>query len=274
MQQQTIKTRKCEICGTEGSCKEIQSCYKKLLCNKHRNQIYKYGKITDPTKKSKTTLHVNKDNEIHVCENYAILVIYSKKLPDPIEVIIDIEDVPKISFRKWNILIQGKSINIFATVNNKNIKLSRFLLDYDGPLYVDHINRNTLDNRKKNLRIVTPAENAQNRTGGIRKAPSGRWTAKIKFYGKTYHIGTFNTKKEASKARKEYKQKLEKEKNELAKTYYDLNPERNIAPIITQTKVKWRASATINNQPIYIGIYDTKQQAIAARDETEAKKEK
>lgn len=43
--------------------------------------------------------------------------------------------------------------------------LHRFITDAPEGLVVDHINHNTLDNRMKNLRVVTATENKQNING-------------------------------------------------------------------------------------------------------------
>lgn len=74
-----------------------------------------------------------------------------------------------------------------------------------GP-YVDHINRNTLDNRRANLRIVTPAENAQNRGAwgrlgyrGVHETRQGRFMARAGAGGKI-RLGTFDTPEEAAAA--------------------------------------------------------------------------
>lgn len=76
--------------------------------------------------------------------------------------------------------------------------------------HVDHINRNKLDNRISNLRIVTRSENAQNivaprsdsNTGvrGVSFWPSRGYVARIMVSGKSKFIGTFATLHEAADA--------------------------------------------------------------------------
>jgi hypothetical protein len=72
---------------------------------------------------------------------------------------------------------------------------------------VDHINRNTLDNRRCNLRVVTRWENALNKgissrnTSGYKgvswRANRSRWIAQIRVRGKLIKLGSRKTKEEA-----------------------------------------------------------------------------
>lgn len=80
---------------------------------------------------------------------------------------------------------------------------------------IDHINRNKLDNRLTNLRLVSYRENALNapvrktsksKITGVWKLSSGKWAAQVTFNRKTYHIGCFCTKQQAKKARDEFRQ--------------------------------------------------------------------
>lgn len=66
---------------------------------------------------------------------------------------------------------------------------------------VDHINRNGLDNRRENLRLVTPSENQHNK-GKYKNNTSGykgvfksgkRWGARIKINRKYIYLGYFDT---------------------------------------------------------------------------------
>jgi hypothetical protein len=76
----------------------------------------------------------------------------------------------------------------------------------------DHVDHNTLDNRRCNLRIVTARGNGANRRDqsqygvGIRKSYN-RYSAKIRHNGKLKHLGYFTTVKEAQAAREIYKNK-------------------------------------------------------------------
>lgn len=77
---------------------------------------------------------------------------------------------------------------------------------------VDHINHDKLDNRRENLRIVTPLQNSRNlkvskkNKTGIRGVywdkQRDKWTAQIKIMYKSTSLGRFNTLEEAIKARK------------------------------------------------------------------------
>jgi hypothetical protein len=75
---------------------------------------------------------------------------------------------------------------------------------------VDHIDGNTLNNRKSNLRAVDRFENAKNAklnanntsgASGVRLTAQGRWQAKITVNRKRICLGTFDTFEEAKATR-------------------------------------------------------------------------
>ena len=84
---------------------------------------------------------------------------------------------------------------------------------------IDHINRDRLDNRIANLRVVTRHQNAQNKgsqSNTVAKLKGvvlhrGKFVARINFNGKRHYLGRFTTAQEAHDA---YRRKAE-EFNEL-----------------------------------------------------------
>ena len=78
-----------------------------------------------------------------------------------------------------------------------------------GEIY-DHINRNILDNRRKNLRLATRSENLMNRPppknnssgykGVAFNKKEKKFRAKIRFNNKSYELGSFKTAREAALA--------------------------------------------------------------------------
>lgn len=149
-------------------------------------------------------------------DNYNTYVFYK----DYIEVFdkngssfkIDIEDYKKVKQHNWKVEKTGYVIN--TSNKNKNIRtLHRFLLNPPKEKVVDHINHDTTDNRKQNLRICSFNENCQNRsmpinnTSGIigvrkRKTKYGEyWRAQIKINGKMKTLGEYKDKEKAIKKR-------------------------------------------------------------------------
>lgn len=81
--------------------------------------------------------------------------------------------------------------------------------------HIDHINGDKLDNRRSNLRFVTPTRNQVNRkslnrnnTSGVRGvqlttlSASKPWRAQITVAKRNFHLGLFATEAEAVAARK------------------------------------------------------------------------
>src|SRR5436190_23244569 len=88
----------------------------------------------------------------------------------------------------------------------KNCKVHHFIIGcpIKGKM-VGHLNGNSLDNRRENLKIVSRSENQFNVN---KKGKYGRWVTKTKngkFQSRfTLHLGTFDTPEEAHNTAKEY----------------------------------------------------------------------
>lgn len=85
--------------------------------------------------------------------------------------------------------------------------LHRYVLGASKGQYVDHIDRDKLNNLRSNLRICTGQQNVCNRPQqkgqykGVHQArESGKWIAQITVQYKTKHLGSFDTPKEAALA--------------------------------------------------------------------------
>ena len=88
--------------------------------------------------------------------------------------LVDDDAFPELSRYAWKAKPNGCSNHVYAVRNMLSpagrwvtVRMHREVLGYSGPLDVDHINRNALDNRRQNLRVVSRAQNCQNR---------GRWS--------------------------------------------------------------------------------------------------
>lgn len=108
-----------------------------------------------------------------------------------------------------------------ANIRGKVVKMQRYIMEVnDQKAVVDHINRNIFDNRKKNLRICSQAENCRNKSVskkcksgylGIRVTKHGRYNVRITVNRKEIHIGNYGTLEEAIKAREMVEDKYHKQ---------------------------------------------------------------
>lgn len=126
--------------------------------------------------------------------------------------IIDEEDFEKVSEFSWHHLTSGK-YGYAKRGSNPQILLHRFIMNAPKGKEVDHINRDSLDCRKENLRVCTRSQNTfnhpkrKNNTSGyvgvwLNKA-TGLYHAEIMVNYKKKHLGVFRLIEGAIKSRKE-----------------------------------------------------------------------
>lgn len=209
----TSKKVNCEVCG-----KEIVKNKFRLDQTEHNYCSYKCKAAT-----------LKKKNEIKIFNDYAIIFLETQKYGTK-ECLIDIEDIDKVKDFYWNTKPDnGQRWYVYSHNRFKRekaaIRLHRFITKCPKELQVDHINHNTLDNRKCNLNIVSHSENMQNKliaknnTSGITGVnwhkKDKKWVATIGINGRKIRLGSFADLEDAKRARLtaeevhfKYKQKI------------------------------------------------------------------
>ena len=136
------------------------------------------------------------------------------QLPTGEEVLLDDQDLPLWEKYRWRRLggMGGPYAVRTYQVNRKQVfvLLHREIMNAVPGLEVDHINGNTLDCRRLNLRLCTHKQNLANQKKqsgrssqfkGVSFSKSrGKWEAYIKTDGKKKHLGRFDTEEAAAYA--------------------------------------------------------------------------
>lgn len=237
------------------------------------NDLYDYN-ITDIYKEARRITKIKNDketnvnvriskNEIIELDNYAIVKVYNTADKIFYDVLIDKEDINKIKKYYW--VIRKKYP---ATMTDKKyLAMHRLIMDYNGENDVDHINKDKLDNRKENLRIVTRVENlANNNASGIYLYKNKKYHVIFNRYGRTYNVGYFNTIEEATTARDSKLKEIKNNKELLLKEYFEKRKTYIKGIRLTETN-RWCANIIKKGKVIHIGTFDTKEEAIKAREE-------
>lgn len=134
-----------------------------------------------------------------------------------VDVLVDEEDADRLGGRKLSIGSHG-----YAQMWEcpKVMLLHRWIMRVPhGTGYrciVDHVNRDILDCRRENLRIVTPSESNLNREvrerdlpRGVYRTRQGRYHAHIKRHRVVHHLGTYSTPEEAALAVEAARERLD-----------------------------------------------------------------
>ena len=126
---------------------------------------------------------------------------------------VDDEDYERINAKNWSINPQGAGYAVRKGVRNlgepRTVEMHREILSAPRGTIIDHINGNSLDNRKCNLRFCYTQKNAFNRKkpqvectsrykGVLRRKNTVSWTARIKYCETCIELGTYPTEEIAA----------------------------------------------------------------------------
>lgn len=146
-----------------------------------------------------------------VYQQYAILDVANNKGC----VVIDRDDAELIGRNRWCLDKDGYAFRI-RRINGVDLRVLMHRLIMLGDevssslLDVDHINRDKLDNRRSNLRVVKRVVNVRNQMGWAESSSrykgvswnkgAGKWRVQITIDHKKKHIGYFTDELEAARA--------------------------------------------------------------------------
>lgn len=131
--------------------------------------------------------------------------------------VVDDEDFDDLAGHRWCVMPSANGRNYAGGKRGKKtIYMHRQIMESVlgeplGTRVVDHMDGDTLNNQRANLRAVTQVENMRNAikratntsgyTGVVWHAQTGKWNARIKVNYKAISLGLYDCKEEANAAR-------------------------------------------------------------------------
>lgn len=213
----------CCICGNKS---KVEWKDGNEYCRKHYMQMYHHGHILERT--------IYDKNEWLIYDDYAECITYDKNLQPNGRVKFDLDDAAKLKNKKVYICNHnGKNYAVISETNLHKTFAHRFVMglyneEYNIRRVVDHINGDSLDNRKSNLRVCSHSENMLNirkkdKIVGVNLKKDGRYAARIMNNYKSINIGIYNTYEEAVLARIKKESELCGEYGPNKELFYVLN---------------------------------------------------
>lgn len=163
-------------------------------CNKHYIRQYRGKDITQPT---------IRDPRPAIIEGEIAKIPLGIGAKDGYAIVDS--DMAWISMYQWHKLVIG-----YAHCTKQGY-MHHIIMGKQGKgAYIDHINRDKLDNRRENLRIVSATQSASNTApvvgsssvykGVWLRKKYGTWIAEISPNGKKIHLGSYKTPEQAARA--------------------------------------------------------------------------
>ncbi|HEY1248826.1 MAG TPA: HNH endonuclease [Nitrososphaera sp.] len=121
---------------------------------------------------------------------------------------VDDDDLDLVDGYKWYAQRTAEGRWYAATmIRGYVVLMHRLLMNAQDGIEVDHINGNTLDNRRENMRFATRSQNMQNarkRKGTTSKYKGvswqrGKWIVQIQINGKCSYLGRYSDEEEAAR---------------------------------------------------------------------------
>jgi hypothetical protein len=136
------------------------------------------------------------------------------KLSDKASTVISAEDFCAVFGYRWRLVSPSKNYAAATELDSFGqygvVLMHRVIMAAPKGLVVDHINGDTLDNRRSNLRLCTHAQNIRNRRvskhsqSGLKGVEYDRkrkvWCARIAAFGNRIYLGSFDNPLDAASA--------------------------------------------------------------------------
>jgi len=127
--------------------------------------------------------------------------------------LVDDDDYDWLNKFKWCVIKSGKlfyasRLKRKSELNSSSlILMHRIIMNVNCDEHIDHIDGNSLNNQKLNLRVADQRTNCQNLhisktskyPGVHHHSKNNKWIAQIQKGNKRFHLGCFDTEKEAYK---------------------------------------------------------------------------
>lgn len=155
---------------------------------------------------------MQKEDIIYFENDYAYILLTKNEIVK--KVLFDLDNIEIIKTLKWHLHYRAKDGRYDACANERDknhekrkyINMARYIMKTPKNLTIDHINRNTLDNRKSNLRNVPICINNLNKSNNTSGCVGVTWDkAKNKWHVmiRDKNLGRYNSFDDAVKARKQ-----------------------------------------------------------------------